>query len=874
MRNSVVKALFALGLVFLSGQGTAASTCGPQLNFGSLPKGEVSMLGASAPVQPSVVEAYAEAKRQGLSRLLAVLPDGAGKEDALLRIAMAEAMPQISYGLLGVSEFRATSQTGGVQILVSANDRLLSDYKADLLQIANKARSLSHAPPSIIDSGRLNSDQIEELLFDDGTGATNKNQILLMTQAQFVRVFGDEDSLAAEAAGRQIQNLYFDGAQKMNASVQQAVQRLLEYGSPFVMATTANPVTSGGFDIQKVYLSSGGRVHWAYLPEDRTGGVAGLTDQVLNPALIVDQIRAAISAGHWVPFDKIFYAGENLFASLNPALAGEDLYIQAREGGKYKLNPKWYNTVAQVVAPMVLNKQKGVIIASGIAEADAMTRVLNSAFGASDSKPMFEAIHSGVSVGEQQRILRRSQNSEGRHWIVGVLTQDKGLKAPWLDAYVDLNRTLSLSRMLHRLGLVAQQDNGKDHVSVMMFGDYVDESSARLLLHDLQLLAEVESNAYPAPSEQRAGQSWSSGGSTISEQVPFGTSGALTLAQVEQAFAFLDERPFWVEQKPQVPSQSIDLDYYRVRVPLGIYAHVLKTGEAFSKVVFGKSTVAAGALATTSYLSVEELEERRGELEQVAYDALQRLGDEDLPDLSTLPIQELVRLLGFQIDAENQRIILSSESGFVLHQIITGFLELYTKTYLTTTTPIKSKVIRGVNAFPMSSRNSSVPRDERFKGFNFRLLFRYETMANFFKQLPLGQLIMPRLGKQVTFLGHYMLNVKGDNVDTEIAALPRDTDYFEELYKDLRKKTIYFLPAKPLDIRSNTTDEWAAMFGFLWNEERGQYHRGQIEARVVMSEEAAVLTHNVRLDNSPEVLLQNLLHILIQGISYLGEQSE
>ena len=111
-----------------------------------------------------------------------------------------------------------------------------------------------------------------------------------------------------------------------------------------------------------------------------------------------------------------------------------------------------------MVAPVVIDAPKGMMVASSIAEANQVVEALNKAFGVEEEgQTIFEVFHSGLTPAQQREVLERSRDRQGRHWMVGVLTQDRGVHAPWLTGYIDLNRTVDLGRMLHRLGVVAER---------------------------------------------------------------------------------------------------------------------------------------------------------------------------------------------------------------------------------------------------------------------------------------------------------------------------------------------------------------------------------------------------------------------------------
>ena len=90
--------------------------------------------------------------------------------------------------------------------------------------------------------------------------------------------------------------------------------------------------------------------------------------------------------------------------------------------------------MAEVLYPLFESNRKGFVVTATIQEAERLSDFLNETI----KDVGFSAYHSKMTIEERAEVLRRSRESEGRHYIVAVRALDEGVNMPWLSAYIDL----------------------------------------------------------------------------------------------------------------------------------------------------------------------------------------------------------------------------------------------------------------------------------------------------------------------------------------------------------------------------------------------------------------------------------------------------
>ena len=158
-----------------------------------------------------------------------------------------------------------------------------------------------------------------------------------------------------------------------------------------------------------------------------------------------------------------------------------------KEGGLYVLNPEHYKSLAGILSPLFEDNRKGFIVAATIRESERLSGFLNRAFREIEFSPF----HSRLSVEERDKILKRSREREGFHYIVAVRALDEGVNLPWLSAYVDLNANVSVKQMIHRVGRVLRLHPGKMNSDILFLTDYRDARMAGDLLDLLDSVKRV-----------------------------------------------------------------------------------------------------------------------------------------------------------------------------------------------------------------------------------------------------------------------------------------------------------------------------------------------------------------------------------------------
>ncbi|MEO0335806.1 MAG: helicase-related protein, partial [Pseudomonadota bacterium] len=84
---------------------------------------------------------------------------------------------------------------------------------------------------------------------------------------------------------------------------------------------------------------------------------------------------------------------------------------------------------------------------------------------------------------EERKVIRdRSNFGNERHYIVAVRALDEGVNLPEISAYIDLNSTLSVRQMIHRIGRVLRLSLGKTSADILFLSDFKDERRGRELL--------------------------------------------------------------------------------------------------------------------------------------------------------------------------------------------------------------------------------------------------------------------------------------------------------------------------------------------------------------------------------------------------------
>lgn len=265
-----------------------------------------------------------------------------------------------------------------------------------------------------------------------------------------------------KSLAERLDGLYIDEAHHYGATETFSIlSHFLNASNGFLYGSTATPVH------QKVNLRDYFEVeHWSYLNGRRNL----FEEHTVEKGL--EQLRLGIKKGEISPFDELYIVGEPNFSTS----ARSPLFVTGKSQ-RHVLNPEHYPRLAQILFPIISSNKKGFIVAATIAEAQRITKFLGESF----PSVKFEAYHSKLPAEERSAILERSQSME-RHYTVAVRSLDEGVNLPHLSAYIDLNTSVSVKQMIHRIGRVLRLSNGKISSDILFLSDFENEEMAKDLL--------------------------------------------------------------------------------------------------------------------------------------------------------------------------------------------------------------------------------------------------------------------------------------------------------------------------------------------------------------------------------------------------------
>ena len=272
---------------------------------------------------------------------------------------------------------------------------------------------------------------------------------------------------------RLAQNLdavYVDEAHHFGApQTKEKLSELIETNGAFLYGATATPFHSNARLIESEDNNKEKplfeRSHWSYMNNKKED----LFKTYKLPS-ILDQLSIAISQGDIAPFNDLYVIGEDNFQ-------GESLFVQGKQGSRFVLNPAHYERLSEILLPILLSNQKGFIVTATIAEAERLGKYLGDRLEFID----FDVYHSELEKAERERVLEKSHNKEGSHYIVAVKSLDEGVNLPHLSAYIDLNFSVPVRQMIQRIGRVLRLYEGKESADVLLLLDYKNE----IMIQDL-----------------------------------------------------------------------------------------------------------------------------------------------------------------------------------------------------------------------------------------------------------------------------------------------------------------------------------------------------------------------------------------------------
>ncbi len=405
-----------------------------------------------------VIESF---RNRGRDRILLVAPPGFGKTEVAVEF---------------LSKSRSAS---GLRLIVA--DRVLNvrDLSQNLrlrgiesLQWSAKSTDIPNLRAAINDS-----QSVEKYVVT--TTATLRNQFKKLSEE-------DRESLSSV-----LNVIVYDESQHLGAPL---MRELLEdlssrnHFSGFILGLTATPVHRD-VSLQEMFYNQS---FWVHLdsPEQLISQTKFLERNVGD---VVEQLYRTFSKGELTPFDQLFFLSEETFGI-------KDLFIQRIDnfdeaGGRFVINPKHYGYIAQFLKSLIQKKNKIIIVANSIEEAESLSRALKSIF------PDFSVdfIHSKQEADTNLEILEKFRKSR-KGMIVSVRMLDEGVNLTDLDLLIDLNSTASVTQFLQRLGRLLRLKEGKTLVEAVSLVEINEDTASELLIlmNELKNISQLRSNGQRA----------------------------------------------------------------------------------------------------------------------------------------------------------------------------------------------------------------------------------------------------------------------------------------------------------------------------------------------------------------------------------------
>ena len=261
------------------------------------------------------------------------------------------------------------------------------------------------------------------------------------------------------------------------------VYNLFKRSGAFFYGTTSTPIHH-----ESVLTELFKTTHWSYLEENPD------LQQYNKEKVILQQLSQGIEKGEMTPFDELYIIGKEAFQTTQQ----EALFIEddtkhlkennrrriEEENNKKVLNPLYYKRMAELMYPIIEANKKGFIVTATISEAENLSDFLNKIF----KNVEFSVYHSKLK--NRSNILKKSEESKGSHYIVGV-AMDEGVNLPWLSAYINLNTNDSIMKMIDGLEKFLTIYPGKTMVDALFLTDYKDAQQTEELVNLFDNIKEI-----------------------------------------------------------------------------------------------------------------------------------------------------------------------------------------------------------------------------------------------------------------------------------------------------------------------------------------------------------------------------------------------
>ena len=404
------------------------------------------------PSQQMAIDDFRESLDSGQKSFLHISPTGTGKGTVLARSLLVK---------LGRRPAKKISFVTVDKIKIV--DQLNSEIQSEIQRTGFGLRQLHWVADETKDFAK----EIRRALSGEEPTVIN------ITSRSFVIQLGklqDENPSLYRRLLENLDGVYMDEVHHLGApETLEFVQGVREKSGAVFVGVTATPVHRN-VSIQGLFE----RVHWSYLDEGEFA--------TYPPSKVVEQLGRSIERGDITPFNDIHVlAGEDMVDMTNTPF-----FVQKGESALFSLNPHYYSRLSDILSGIFESNKKGMIITSGIEEAEDVALFLNR-----DVEGIhFEAYHSGMKPELREAVLANSKNQEA-HYVVAVKALDEGVNLPHLSAYVDLNSHVSIKQMVHRMGRVLRPAPGKLEADIFIMSSYRNFEITEELMDNVEEIREV-----------------------------------------------------------------------------------------------------------------------------------------------------------------------------------------------------------------------------------------------------------------------------------------------------------------------------------------------------------------------------------------------
>ncbi|NQZ02766.1 MAG: DEAD/DEAH box helicase family protein, partial [Bdellovibrionales bacterium] len=318
---------------------------------------------------------------------------------------------------------------------------------------------------SLINGNEVPNAEILDQIY--GQMGAGQHVVLAITTQSLKAILQSLEQEQLEWLAGRLNGLFLDEAHHFGAPENfDLLSQLLSLSSAFFYAATATPAHES-VDFRSLFV----RQHWSYLNTEEN------LFEEHEPEETFTQLRMAMEAGDVTPFDELYLVGEPNFD-----VSEEQPLFVPQNNNHLEMNPVHYQQLARMIVPLISDNDKGLIVAASIDEVKRLAEFMSEVF----PDTTFEPYHGELSRIERKQVRDRANEPGTRHYLVAVKALDEGVNFPGLGAYIDLNSTLSVRQMVHRIGRILRLSLGKTSADVLFLSDFKEEAkSLNSLIFDL-----------------------------------------------------------------------------------------------------------------------------------------------------------------------------------------------------------------------------------------------------------------------------------------------------------------------------------------------------------------------------------------------------